>query len=77
LVQVTQPLSQTEADAPIYLRMDAISATLYAFSFSVDGKTWKQVGQPLDARILSTQTAGGFEGAMVGVYATSDFQTLE
>ena len=34
---------------------------------------WVQAGEPVSADLLSTQTAGGFTGTMVGIYATGDY----
>jgi beta-xylosidase len=53
------------------LKAEAIKPDSYAFSYSTDlGKTWKLVGEPLDATMLSTQVATGFQGAEIGIYAT-------
>ena len=60
-----EPLS---SDKPLYLRVEALTPTSYAFSYSLDGKHFKTVGEPLDGRVLSTLEGGGFQGAMVGVY---------
>ena len=56
------------SDKPVTLRVEAVSPTIYVFSYSLDGKNFVPVGEPLDGRVLSTQEAGGFQGAMVGVY---------
>ncbi len=45
----------------------------YVFSYSADKKTWTSPFAPVSADILSTRTAGGFTGAMVGVYATANY----
>jgi alpha-N-arabinofuranosidase len=39
-------------------------------SFSTDGKKWT-VLQDVDAKFLSTATAGGFVGSVFGLYVTS------
>lgn len=41
----------------------------FAFSYSLDGEKWQQVGEPLEARPLSTANAGGFTGTTIGLYA--------
>jgi beta-xylosidase len=54
------------------LRVKAITAERYQFSYSLDGgKKWSDLGEPIDATLLSTEVARGFQGAVVGVYATS------
>lgn len=43
----------------------------YFFSYSLDGgKTFKEAGH-MNARYLSTETAGGFTGTVIGLYSTS------
>ena len=34
---------------------------------------WKSIGSPVSADLLSTRTAGGFTGTMVGVFATGRY----
>jgi alpha-N-arabinofuranosidase len=41
------------------------------FYYSLDGKTWITIVENADATNLSTQAAGGFIGATIGLYATS------
>ena len=68
-------LPASEANAKIQFRVKAQKVDSYVFSYSADkGKTWKQVGEPVDSRLLSTEMASGFQGATVGVYATSVFR---
>lgn len=43
----------------------------YTFSYSLDGSTFKDLGEPVSGDILSTNVAGGFTGAMIGLHATS------
>lgn len=44
----------------------------YTFFYSVDGgKNFTQLGDKQDGSILSTEVAGGFTGATIGMYATS------
>ena len=46
----------------------------YVFSYAVSGSNeWKNVGAPVSANLISTQTAGGFTGTMVGVYASGKY----
>jgi len=66
------PMSKSEANSPLTLKVEAVRPDAYAFSYSLDGgKTWTKVGEPIDATILSTEIASGFQGASIGVYATS------
>jgi len=68
------PLSESAAKSALTLKVEAIKPDAYAFSYSSDGgKTWMKVGEPIDATILSTEIATGFQGAAIGVYATSKF----
>lgn len=55
---------------PICFKIEAKGRD-YTFFYSFDGKEWKQLGGVQDGAILSTQVAGGFTGATIGVYATS------
>lgn len=43
----------------------------YTFSFSTDGQRFRNVGGTVSGDILSTDVAGGFTGALIGLYATS------
>lgn len=45
------------------------SDDMYTFACSTDGHTFQKVGE-LNARYLSTETAGGFTGITLGLYAT-------
>ena len=74
------PLRESDADKKIYLKVTgnepqtAGESVYYTFSYSFSPKTdWVQAGEPVSADLLSTQTAGGFTGTMVGIYATGDY----
>ena len=41
------------------------------FFWSHDGKRWNAIGGDEDAKILTTDYAGGFVGSVVGLYATT------
>lgn len=56
------------AGAPLYLRADARGPE-YDFEWSADGKSWHRLVTGADGTILSTKRAGGFVGAVFGVYA--------
>lgn len=71
-VQVKQvPLKNTEK--PIYLKISSNNKH-YQFAYSTDGKNWININHDIDAKILSTKQAGGFVGALYGMYATSNSQ---
>jgi alpha-N-arabinofuranosidase len=61
------------ATAKLWLRVEAAGDT-YRFGYSENGKTWTTLKDKVDARFLSTQTAGGFIGCLIGMYATSSGQ---
>ena len=56
------------ADAPVRLRIEAQGAT-YRFSYAAAQGAWHRLGGDQDGTILSTRTAGGFVGAVLGLYA--------
>lgn len=54
----------------IYLKVLS-KGTAYEFQYSLDGeKSWTTLCKDVDARYLSTATAGGFTGTTIGMYAT-------
>lgn len=55
-------------DGPVYLRASA-QGDAYRFSYALSEGEWMPIGDALDARPLSTQVAGGFVGAVFGMYA--------
>jgi alpha-N-arabinofuranosidase len=61
------PLPQRQSRA-IQLRIDAHGGT-YDFRWSADGRRWNALAKNVDGTILSTKRAGGFVGAMFGIYA--------
>ena len=40
------------------------------FNYSLDGKTFKNLGGAVSGDILSTDVAGGFTGSLMGLYST-------
>lgn len=64
LAQATLPTGSSTA----YLRFVSYNTQL-AFEYSLDGKVWQVLKAELDARFLSTKTAGGFVGSTVGPFA--------
>ncbi len=55
----------------LYLRITQRGQDLF-FTYSADGKLYRTLSDHVDARILSTDVAGGFVGNTIGVYATSN-----
>jgi alpha-N-arabinofuranosidase len=43
----------------------------YQFNYSTDNADFKNIGETVSGDILSTNVAGGFTGALIGLYATS------
>mgnify|MGYP003625789638 FL=1 len=66
-VQGVEPLPGT----PIQLRITA-RGDVYDFAYRLDGDSdWITLAEGLDGKILSTHEAGGFVGAVFGLYAQS------
>ncbi|WGL18384.1 glycoside hydrolase family 43 protein [Microbulbifer bruguierae] len=55
---------------PVYLRMKIDKSEL-DFSYSLDAEHYTPLVENNDARVLTTAAAGGFVGAVVGMYAES------
>lgn len=71
--QASTPLPK--ADGKLYLKVEGNDAVNYTFSYATNPKgEWTQVGKPVSADLISTQTAGGFTGTMVGIYATGNYE---
>lgn len=43
----------------------------YSFNYSLDARSYKNLGGPVSGDILSTDVAGGFTGSLIGLYSTS------
>ncbi|HEY0780425.1 MAG TPA: glycoside hydrolase family 43 protein [Gemmatirosa sp.] len=56
------------ADAPVYLKIDARGGR-YDFSYGTQPGRWTTLVRDADGTILSTDTAGGFVGATLGLFA--------
>lgn len=70
----TKELLEGDAHSPILLRVSGDEGN-YSFCYSLDeGKQWKSVAEKVDCRNLSTKVAGGFVGAMIGLYATTSYE---
>lgn len=57
-----------------FLRIDANKDT-YSFYFADKINNWQLLKENVDAKLLSTKIAGGFVGALFGMYATSNGET--
>ncbi len=60
----------------VYFKVEAFGQD-YSFYAGTQPETWKPVAEAVDGRVLSTNVAGGFVGAFVGMYASSNGQTSE
>lgn len=58
------------ADSPVHLQVRA-DGDDYRYSYSTNGTDFTNVGGTVSGDILSTNVAGGFTGALIGLYATS------
>ena len=64
-----------DLDNPIELKVQA-RGDQYEFSYALDGENFEILGGSVSGDILSTNVAGGFTGAMIGLYATSASKTM-
>ena len=60
---------------PVGLKVTA-EGDNYQFSYSIDGAEFVNLGGTVSGDILSTNVAGGFTGALIGLYATSGNNSL-
>jgi alpha-N-arabinofuranosidase len=60
----------------IYLKVEAIGQD-YSFYIATVSEAWQTVAEAVDGRILSTPVAGGFVGAYLGMYASSNGQSSQ
>jgi alpha-N-arabinofuranosidase len=63
------PLSLASGKS-VYLAIDAKQGC-YSFRYALTPGTWRTLLANADGSTLSTKTAGGFVGTLLGVYATS------
>ena len=61
--------TKIDLENPVQLRVQA-RGDKYEFSYALDGEDFKNLGGNVSGDILSTNVAGGFTGAMIGLYAT-------
>jgi alpha-N-arabinofuranosidase len=60
-------------DGRVQLAVEAHDQS-YQFRYADSAGTWSPIGGPVDGSVLSTEVAGGFIGAYLGMYASSDGQ---
>ncbi|NGM72096.1 glycoside hydrolase family 43 protein [Sphingobacterium sp. SGL-16] len=58
-------------NSPVKLNVNA-AGDYYTFNFSQNGKEYENLGGTVSGDILSTNIAGGFTGALIGLYATKN-----
>lgn len=63
-------ISDEYIDSPIRLKISG-NGKSYNFYASFSGKKWHPVLENVDGRNLSTESAGGFVGTIIGLYASS------
>lgn len=79
LVKRERGQETTLADAPLpphqrlYFKVEAYGQS-YSFYYATAPETWQPLAEKVDGRILSTPVAGGFVGAYLGLYASSQGQ---
>jgi alpha-N-arabinofuranosidase len=54
----------------LYMKINA-EGDSYSFYYSANGKEWNLLKEKVDAKFVSTKTAGGFVGCIYGMYTTS------
>lgn len=59
-----------ELKSPIQLQVKA-NGDDYQFAYSVNGSDFENIGGTVSGDILSTNVAGGFTGALIGIHATT------
>ena len=62
---------QEIAPGRVYLQVEA-HGQAYQFYVADQPRKWQPLGNPADGRVLSTPVAGGFTGAYLGMYASSN-----
>ena len=60
---------------PVYLRLMG-EQDHYSFAYSVDGKKYTTINK-MDVKYLSSETAGGFTGVVIGLFAQSENEDSE
>lgn len=78
LIKRAQGVEETLAEQPLaagrcYLKVEAHEQA-YSFYVAVEPDHWQPVAEGIDGRLLSTPVAGGFVGAVIALYASSNGQ---
>jgi alpha-N-arabinofuranosidase len=78
LIKRAQGVEETLAEQPIgasrlYLKAEAHEQA-YSFYVAIEPDQWRPIAEEIDGRILSTPVAGGFVGACLAMYASSNGQ---
>jgi xylan 1,4-beta-xylosidase len=78
LLPISTGTDVTLAERPIegnrfYFKVEA-DGQAYSFYIATEPEVWQPVAEGVDGRILSTPFAGGFVGAYIGMYASSNGQ---
>jgi alpha-N-arabinofuranosidase len=61
------------ASSRVYFKVEAAEQE-YSFYYALTAEQWQPLIEKVDGRILSTDVAGGFVGAYIGMYASSNGQ---
>lgn len=67
---------QVVGSGRLYLKVEA-RGQAYTFCVTTAPEMWIPVAEAVDGRLLSTPVAGGFVGAMIGLYASSNGHSSE
>ncbi len=67
--------TKIDVKTPIKLQVSA-EGDDYQFNYAIGGTEFKNLGGTVSGDILSTDVAGGFTGALIGMYATSGNSSL-
>lgn len=73
--QWEMPISKREATEDVLLKVRGLGDGTFAFHYAFQGKDkgkapiFRPIGKPISGEILSTRTAGGFTGTLLGVFA--------
>ena len=67
---------QSISERRVFFKVEAVGQD-YQFYLAENPGKWQALGSPVDGRILSTPLAGGFTGAYLGMYASSNGNSSE
>ncbi|WP_205943683.1 glycoside hydrolase family 43 protein [Pedobacter cryophilus] len=69
-MDLIEETSFNEPVKKVYLKINS-NKDKYSFSYATKKNDWQTLGKDLDGKFLSTRVAGGFVGALYGMYTTS------